>query len=220
MASYATTDQLRIRIQQLSTPSADQLTMMEEILEGASRVIDRFCHREDNAFAATSIESRYFTADGKSYLHIPTCTEILEVAVKTSKTATTYEIWASPTTDMAGDGDWIPARGDPSNPVYGQPPYNLLVIDLNGDYAVFLDGEGAPVVKITAQWGSPSTVPADIRTACLMQAAIWLKQFQGAMSSELGSGDLGVIVYRRRLDNNIKQILVDGGWVLPLYGGV
>lgn len=218
MTVYATTDQLRIRIQQLSTPSVDQLTMMEELLEASSRAIDNFCKRSEG-FASVVAEAKYFTATGEAYLRIPMCTEVWEVAVKSSKTATTYTAWTTPTTDMAGDGDWIPARDDPDKPTFGQSPYNLLVIDLNGAYSVFLDGEGAPVVMVTATWGSPSTVPADIREACLMQAAIWLKQFQGAMSSELGTRDLGTIRYKRSLDNNIRHILVDGGWVLPLYGG-
>jgi len=216
MASYATTDQLRIRIQQLTTPTADELTMMEEILEAASRSIDRMCNR---SFEIAPLEAKYFTARGEQYLRIPECTEISEVAVKASKTATTYTTWTTPTTPMAGDGDWIPCAGSPDNPVFGQIPYTLIILDPNGSYSYFIDGDGAPVVMVTARWGSSASVPADIREACLMQAAIWFKQFQGAMSVELGTANLGQILYRRNLSSGVKQILIDGGWVLPLYGG-
>jgi len=120
---------------------------------------------------------------------------------------------------MAGDGDWIPCRGDVDNPIFNQPPYDLLVIDPNGDYSTFLDSDGLPVVKVEATWSSQSEIPADIREATLMQAAIWMKQYQGGMSSELGTINFGRILYRRELSQGVKQILVDGGWMIPLYGG-
>jgi hypothetical protein len=218
MAIYATTDQLRIRVQILSTPSAAQLTMMEEILEAASRAIDRFCRRETEFVEALVASVQYFTADGKNYLRVPQYLEIDEVAVKTSITATAYTVWQKESAYLAGDGDWYGAHGDPDSPVFG-PPGNLIIVSPTGSYAVFPDGEGAPVVKVTAVWGFSDAVPADIREATLMQAARWLKQFQGSMSSELGTVDLGAIQYRRRLSSDVCQILIDGCWVLPLYGG-
>ncbi len=219
MAVYATTDELRIRIQQLSTPSADQLVMMNEIIEAASRNIDRMCRRPDGFVADPVAEDRYFTAFGKEYLRIPQCVAVSLVSVKTSQTATTYADWVSPTTPMAGDGDWVPCRGDEDNPVFGIPPYDLLVVDVNGDYPYFLNGDGRPVIKINAKWSSQAEIPADIREATLMQAAIWMKQYQGGMTSELGTVNFGRILYRRELSQGVKQILIEGGWMIPLYGG-
>ena len=218
MAVYATTDELRIRIQQLSTPSADQLVMMNEIIEAASRNVDRMCRKPDGFVADPVAEERYFTSFGEKYLRIPSCVSVSLVAAKASTSATTYIDWVSPTAPNAGDGDWIPCRGDEHNPVFGQPPYDLLVVDANGDYSYFLEGDGRPVIKITAKWSSQSEIPADIREATLMQAAIWMKQYQGGMSNELGTVNYGRITYRRELSQGVKQILVDGGWVVPLYG--
>lgn len=218
MASYATVDQLRIRTQMLSTPSADQLTMMEEIVEAASRAIDRFCKRNEEFGSSWVASVKYFTADGKSYLRVPTFLEIDEVAVKDSITATTYTVWTKESSYLAGDGDWYAAHGDPENPSF-EPPGDLILVSPSGTYSVFPDGEGAPVIKVTAVWGATSGVPADIREACLMQSARWLKQFQGSMSTELGTVDLGAVQYRRRLTSDVCQILIEGCWVLPLYGG-
>jgi len=39
------------------------------------------------------------------------------------------------------------------------------------------------------------------------------------MASELGPVDFAQIKYRRGLDSGVKQILIDGGWITPLYGG-
>lgn len=219
MAAYATTDQLRIRIQMHSTPTAAQLTMLEELIEGASRSIDRTCHRDDDEFAAPGLAAvKYFTANGKDYIRVPQFLSVDEVAVKTSRTATEFTIWDAESSYLAGDGDWYAAQGDPDNPTF-EPPGNLIMVSPTGSYSVFPDGEGAPVIMVTAVWSSLDAVPADIREATLMQAAIWFKQFQGSMSSELGSVDLGTIVYRRGLSSAVKQLLIDGCWVLPLYGG-
>jgi len=216
---YGTVEQLKIRIQVSSTPTADQITMMEEILEAASRSIDNICRRPEGFQAATPAEARYFAAGGEAFLRIPSCTEITAVAAKTSKTDTTYTAWVTPTTPMAGDGDWIPCTGDSAKPSFNKVPYTLIILDPNGEYTYFPDGGHAPVIMVTARWGLTAAVPADIREACLMQAAIWFKRFQGSMSSELGTLDLGEVKYRRGLSSGVKQILIEGGWVLPLYGG-
>jgi len=220
MANYATTDQLIIRVNMLTAPTADQLTMLEELIEAASRAIDSACRRGENAFEAVGAGvAKYFTAFGEAFLRIPSCSTITEVAVKASLTATSYTAWVTPTTPMAGDGDWIPCRGEAGDPSFDTEPYNLLIIDLNGDYSVFLDGDGAPVVKITASWGTETGVPAEIREFTLMQAALWAKSYEGSGADETGSIDFGRITIRRALSKQVRDGLVDGGWVLPLYGG-
>jgi hypothetical protein len=216
--SYGTVAQLAARTNLLGALTIAQELTMEEILEAASRTIDRFCKR-DEEFGSSSVSSiKYFTADGKSYLRIPTFLEIDEIAVKASITATEFTVWTKESSYLAGDGDWYAAHGDPTNPSF-EPPGDLIMVSPMGSYSVFPDGEGAPVIKVTAVWGFSDQVPADIREACLMQAARWIKQFQGSMSTELGSVDLGAIQYRRRLSSDVCQILIDGCWVLPLYGG-
>jgi len=192
--------------------------MLEEIIEAASRAIDRFCKR-DEEFGSTWVASvKYFTADGKTYLRIPTFLEVDEVAVKDSVSATTFTVWDKESSYLAGDGDWYAAHGDPESPNF-EPPGDLILVSPTGNYSVFLDGDGAPVVKVTGVWGATGGVPADIREACLMQSARWVKQFQGAMSTELGTVDLGTLQYRRSLSSDVRDLLVEGCWVLPLYGG-
>lgn len=221
MASYATTDQVRIRMQQTAAISVDETTMLEEIIEAASRLIDRTCRVVDDAFQAVGAASAmYFTAFGESFLRIPECTSVTGVAVKVSRTSTTYTDWDTPTTPMAGDGDWIPCRGDPEDPTFLTTPYNLLIVDVaNGDYSIFADGDGDPTVRITAVWGTESGVPADIREACCMQSIKWFKKFQGAQASELGTDEFGVIQYGRGLSSEVLKILKDGHRIVPLYGG-
>ncbi len=220
MANYATVDQLRVRAQIQSALDVEKTTMLTEILEASSRAIDHTCKKADDYFVVPTVASlMYLTAYGESFLRISPCIAITTVSVKASRTATTYVDWDTPSTVMAGDGDWIPARGDAQDPTYATLPYNLLIIDRNGDYATFLNGAGAPVVKILATWGSQSTAPADIREACVMQAVKWYKQEQGAMTATLGNYEFGQIKYRRGLDKEVLSILMNGGWISPLYGG-
>lgn len=220
MARYVTVDQVAIRMQKLKALSAGQRTMLEEIIEGVSRNIDHVCGREDDGFAVPGAASaKYFAGTGEAHLHISSCTSITMVAVKERLTDITYEDWSTPTTALAGDGDWIPCAGTPEEPDYNQSVYTLLLIDPNGEYVSFINGSGAPTVEVTALWGLGVTVPADIRECCAMQSMRWFKQFQGGGSDDLGNVDYGEIALRRGLDSVCRQILIDGMYIRPLYGG-
>ena len=220
MASYGTTDQLIVRINLRTAPTVAQLVMLGELIEAASRAIDSACRRPVDAFAAAGgASAMYYTAEGLPYLRITPCQSITSVAVKASLTATTYTAWTTPTTPLAGDGDWIPCAGNAESPTFGILPYTLLLIDVNGDYAVFLDGGATPVVMVTATWGTETAVPAEIRELTLMQTALWLKSFQGSGSDTLGSLNFGQIRIKRALSKTVRDGLEDGAWLLPLYGG-
>lgn len=219
MTVYGTVDELKIRIQIDSTLTAAQTALLTDMITAASKNIDQFCRRERDGFQALSVAAaRYFVGKGDWYLRIPECVEVTTVAVKASVTATTYTSWATPTAAMAGDGDWIPCTGDPARPTFNKLPYTLLLIDLNSDYNYFLDSNAAPVVMVTANWGPSVAIPTDIREATLMQAAKWYKRFQASAGRSTGTVDFGKISYQRSMDSAVKQILIDGGWVVPLYG--
>ena len=223
MTSYATVDELQVRTNMVAVLSAAKETEYEEIIEAISRKIDRFCRRPDGFVATAADETRYFLGSGKRYLRIPECTSITTVSVKDSYSDTTYDDWDTPTTVLAGDGDWFPSAGGPSRPIYNRTPYTLLQIDSNGDYTYFTKSYyGMVTVKIAAKWGYATTVPADIQEACLAQAAILIKRFEASMDTTAGSSDLGTIVTSVRaaaLTRDVRELLVDSKWVLPLYAG-
>jgi hypothetical protein len=220
MTVYGTVDELKIRIQLNKVLSADETTMLTSILTAASAAIDRMCRRSEYGFQALSVAiAKYFVGKGNAFLRIPECVEVTEVAVKASVTATTYTAWTTPTTVMAGDGDWIPCTGNANYPVYGRLPYTLLLVDANSDYNYFLDSDAAPVIMVTARWGHSVDIPDDIREATLMQSARWYKRFQSSGARSTSDSNFGKLAYQRTLDTAVKQILLDGGWVVPLYGG-
>jgi hypothetical protein len=232
MARYATALEMRSQID-MTTATKD--AEIEIVLEGACDTIDRVCNRPDGFLADTVVSARYYVGTGEPYLLIDECVEIGEVAVKDAVSDEDYTAWDSPTTNMAGDGDWLAASGDPLVPNFNVLPYNLLLVDINGDYSRFIDGKlsglwgwragrehlrrGVPTVRVTAKWGYSVDVPDDIVQAALMQAARWWKRSQSAMADVLASGELGTLLYRQVIDPEVKLILIEGRYIKPTMGG-
>jgi len=226
---YATVEALRARVQK-EDDSADG--WLFSLLEASANTIDRVCNRPDG-FVAT-VDTRYFPGNGKAFILITEFVAPTAVAVKDSPTDTTYEAWTSPTTNMAGDGDWFAFSGDPQWPDFNSLPYNSLMVDPNGDQSAFTSGlytgmrgfprrvgslrRQVPTVRVTASWGYSLTVPDQIREACIMQAAIWYKRLQGSMASALASGELGELEVFRTLDPAIELILRLGRFMKPPTG--
>lgn len=221
--AYATAAELRARINKVDT--SKDVTVLTPLLSAAERNINLACNRPDGFVALTSATARIYTGSGKSYQWIDECVEITKVEVRETVTDTDYTEWSS--------SDYIEARGDPKYPDFNTTPYHLLVIDPGGDYSIFTNGQysyvpgfppeydvvrGVPTVRVTAKWGYAVSVPADIKEACLMQAARWFKRFEGSMSDALASENLGMLLFRQSLDPDIKRLLVDGRYVRPSVG--
>lgn len=230
MSSYATVEQLRA---DMNLGSVSDDATLQRILDAAEIKINNLCNRPDGFVAGTATSSRYYRGKGMPYQIINECVEITEVAVKDSATDSAYTAWTTPTTMLAGDGDWIPATGSPVDPDFTMLPYTFLIIDPNGGYASFTGGKfttrggfrpaslihrGVPTVRVTAKWGFSVLVPDDIKLACIMQSARWYKRLQSAMADVLASAEMGQLLYRLSLDPDIRGILEDGRYIRPTLG--
>lgn len=230
MSSYTTLHQVKARIQKTNT---DADAFLPQIIDAASRAIDRFCNRPDGFEASDAATARYFTGNGKGYLLIDENVTVEAVLVKESPNETTYTAWITPTTPLAGDGDWIPFSGDPKAPNFNDLPYDAIMVDPNGDWSYFTGGRytgrsgfrpmgigerSVPTVMVLAKWGFAVDVPDDIKEACVMQAAIWYKRMQGAMASALANTELGVLDLYRTLDPAIEFILQRGRYMKVATG--
>ena len=222
MVAYATVDQLKIRVNMTAALTAAKTTAYEEILDAMSRKIDGVCRRPDGFVSTAADETRYFDGKGKHYLRVPECTSITLVSVKASYLDTAYVAWTTPTTVLAGDGDWYPVAGSHSRPIFNRTPYTLLLIDPNGDYSGFPAGGGLPTVEIAAKWGYATTAPSPIREATLAETARLIKRFEASMGGRTADGNLGALVMSVRqaaLSKDIRDLLVNSMFVLPLYAG-
>lgn len=222
---YAVPDELKLDLNIGLTKTAYD-PIIERTLEAATRSINRACNRPDGFVADAVASARLYTGTGRNYQPIDEFVGTPEVAVKDSMTETTYTAWL-PT-------DWIAYSGDYRWPDFNSTPYTGIMIDgANGNYSTFTSGNwggrggwkpvtdyviGLPTVQVTAQWGFALTVPADIKEACIMQAARWYKRLQSAMSDSLATGELGILAYRQSLDPDIKRLLVEGRYIRPAIG--
>ena len=230
--AYATPAELRTQINKVSTTGSGSDVNLTILLDAVSDLLDKFFNRPDGFTADTVATARYFAGNGKPYLLIDECVEIATVAVKDSSSDTTYTDWTTPTTNMAGDGDWLAFAGDPKAPNFNDLPYTAIMVDPNGDYAVFTTGKfttrggfrpstgisrGAPTVKVTAKWGYSVAAPAVVKQATLALAARWFKQSEGAWSDTLASPDFGQMLYRRE-NADIRKMLEMSRLYKPAIG--
>jgi len=209
---YATIVELKAELQK--TDSDDDASL-QRVLDAAATHIDRYCNRPDGFVANSTASARYYPGSGGKYQRIDECIAVTAVAVKDAAfdDEDAYETWTLGTIGSTTEADVFPATGSEKWPEYNRTPYTLLVIGANGDYTLFPhDIYGRPTVQVTAKWGYAETVPDDIKTATIMQAARWWKRLQIAMADATGGGELGVLLYRQRLDPDIAAILDDGGY--------
>ena len=213
--AYCTLAEVRYDIDLESTDADETL---ERLILAAERAINRYTNRLDGFEADAVASARYFPGSGHSWQFIDECVEITTVAVKDSGTDTTYTDWDTPTTMLAGDGDWLPFSGGPDYPRYEDLPYTGLMCDPNGSYSAFVAYGGLPTVQVTARWGYALTVPDDIKEATIMQVARWYKQLQSAMADGVASPEFGELRFTSKLHPSVALILDDGGYKKPRIG--
>ena len=230
---YASIQELKLHMN-LDSDTDD--LWLDNLLDGASKKIDRFCNRSQDGFEAdTAATARYYPGTGLPYQFIHECVEVDSVAVKDSPSddEDSYTAWTVGIVGTTTEADVFPASGDPQNPTYTELPYTFLIVGANGDYSQFTSGEfvgrggfkpsfsvsrGLPTVEVTAKWGYAVRVPDDVKLACIMQSARWYRRVQSAMADSEAIPDMGRLMYQRALDPDIKGILVDGGYVKPRIG--
>ena len=226
--AYATVAELKAFIDITSDTDDTQLQIL---LNAAAEAIDRYCRHEkpsgeDDFFVADSTASTaLYNGSGRSYQRIDDCMSITLVEVKDSPSDSAYTEWTT--------SDWIAASGNVDNPNFNRTPYSVLICDPNGDYDRFTSGtythrpgfrpdimirQGTPTVRITAKWGYATTVPHEIKTATCMFAARWYKRLGAGMSDALASGELGTVLYTKKLDPDIEMILRLGRYIDPVTG--
>lgn len=208
MTNWASVQELRSRIVKQSTLKDIDL---EAILTAAQNTITRFCNRQ-SFLADTVASARLYSGSGKDYLTIDETPEITAVGAKESVSDTTFTAWATT--------DWLAYSGSRRFPNFNSVPYTGLMVNPNGDYSRFFRGstEGFPMVQVTAKWGAYVTIPDELKEASIMQATRWFKRLEGAMADALASGELGMLMYRQKLDPDIAMILVNGRYIKPTVG--
>ena len=205
-ASYTTIARMRAEIDKLS--AADDATI-QFIIDAASATIDRVCNRPEGFVALALAAARIYPGNGDDWQYIDECVDVTLVRVKESATDT-YTTWLAT--------DYLKCTGDRRYPDFNSLPYTALLIDPNGDYALWYKDGNYPTVEITAKWGFAVVTPPDIEQATIITVARAFKRGQSGWSDVLASGELGMLLYRAAMDPEVKNILIQGRYVKPVVG--
>lgn len=177
--NYATVADLKAR---LDITSTDQDTVLEQVIEAASRQVDGWCGRP---FAADP-SIRVLTADAWDLLILPD------------------ELHAVTSIAFDRDGDGVYETPWPVTDIDMQP--------YPGPYQVVRprNGKAFPThryaVQITGVWGFGGDVPAPIREATLLQAARLFKR-KDAPFGVAGSAEHGQLMTITSIDPDVKQLI-------------
>ena len=171
----------------LSIPNSDTAddTLLESLVESASRSIDRIANRRFYLDAAASARLYRAYSDVFVYTDDIGTSASLVVAIDESGNGTF-------TTTLTLNQDFLL---DPlTAAAKGRPFTQLTMVSNTTSFPIFpgLFSNGLrPGVQVTARWGWPS-VPDDITSACLILTADLYKR-KDAPGGVLGLGDLGAI---------------------------
>ena len=166
------------------TDSVDD-TLLESLIEAASRSIDRIANRR--FYADTSASARKYRASSPVFLFTDDISSTTGLIVKVDEDGNgTFE------TTFTLDSDYVM---DPlTAPSLNRPFTQITMVSNINTFPIFpgLFSNGLrPGIEVTAKWGWPA-VPDDIETACLILTADLYKR-KDSPGGVLGLGDLGAI---------------------------
>jgi hypothetical protein len=173
-----------------STDSIDD-GIIENKIEAASRLIDEHCFRRFWANAAD--ESRTYKAEDADLLFTDDIVSITTLQTDTDGDRVYETTWAITDYDL-----------EPENAALDGKPYTRITLAPMGRYA-FPAGI-AKGVKVTGKFGYAVTVPAKVKSACLLQAERLFKR-KDAPFGVIGSAEMGQMQVIPKLDPDVAMML-------------
>ena len=179
---YATLTQIK---NYMSISDNTDNDLLEDLIESASRSIDRMANRR--FYLDTTASARLYRAYSDIFVYVDDIGTTSSLVVQTDSNGNgTYA------KTLTLNQDYIL---DPlTSPSLGRPYTQLTMVSNTETWPIFpgLTQNGLrPGVQVTARWGWPS-VPDDINMACLILTADLYKR-KDAPGGILGLGDLGVV---------------------------
>lgn len=179
---YATLTQIK---NYMSISDNTDNDLLEDLIESASRSIDRIANRR--FYLDTNASARLYRAYSDIFVYVDDIGTTSSLVVKTDSNGDgTYAKTLTLNTDYILD----PLTASS----LGRPFTQLTMVSNTETWPIFpgLTQNGLrPGVQVTARWGWPS-VPDDINMACLILTADLYKR-KDAPGGILGLGDLGVV---------------------------
>ena len=169
----------------LSIVDSTDDTLLEGLIESASRSIDRIANRR--FYADSSASARSYRANNNVFVYVDDISSTTDLVVKTDDDGDgTFETTLTINTDFLVDPLTASALGRPFTQLTMVNTLNVWPV-----YPGLFSNGLRPGVEVTAKWGWPS-VPDDIETACQILTADLYKR-KDSPGGILGLGDLGAI---------------------------
>jgi hypothetical protein len=169
----------------LSIVDSTDDTLLEGLIESASRSIDRIANRR--FYADSSASARSYRANNNVFVYVDDISSTTDLVVKTDDDGDgTFETTLTINTDFLVDPLTASALGRPFTQLTMVNTLNVWPV-----YPGLFSNGLRPGVQVTAKWGWPS-VPDDIETACQILTADLYKR-KDSPGGILGLGDLGAI---------------------------
>ena len=169
----------------LSIVDSTDDTLLEGLIESASRSIDRIANRR--FYADSSASARSYRANNNVFVYVDDISSTTGLVVKTDDDGDgTFETTLTINTDFLVDPLTASALGRPFTQLTMVNTLNVWPV-----YPGLFSNGLRPGVQVTAKWGWPS-VPDDIETACQILTADLYKR-KDSPGGILGLGDLGAI---------------------------
>lgn len=199
MADYATIAQVKEHLLDANLDSSYD-AMLTSLVTRASRAIDRYTKRSENAYSADSETTRYFSGSNDIDLYLDEfCSVPSYVGVAES----------GEVDDNTGSGgdytEYTTYFVYPYNALAQGQPYHMLKLDIMyGTKSVWCAYPKS--VKVTAQFGYSATAPDTIVEATIIQTVRWFKRGQQAFMDQGSEVVLGQLKYTG-LDSDLEKLL-------------
>jgi hypothetical protein len=228
---YTTPDVLMDAVDKKVDDSNGRLT---RLILAVSQALDRICNRPDGFVAADTATARLFVGTSSGILRIDENVGVTALGVKANSTDPTYVTWDA--------GDYLAFGGDMAYPDFNRTPYTGLMAApgsgliftgfFGGDEIAWESGRiglgmsryysrgqiRTPTVQVTARWGYADEVPPLIEEACIIQASRLWKRGQSAFADTLVAGEIGQMLFRVKIDQDLKLLLENGRMIRPAIG--
>ena len=189
---YCEVDDIKTYLGEQWTSGVKYDTLLEGLIEEASRLIDREMGWGDCHYAAgdpVAVARLFDTVSGYE-IEVDRCLQAAAAIAVDETVSGVYVAWVLNTDYLL----W------PYNEAYF-----IRVVIKTGAAKTFVDGQ--QLLQVTGTWGGATTPPAEIRMAAIITASRWFKRGMQGFQDTGAIIEVGQLVYRKALDPDVKEIL-------------
>lgn len=189
---YCTPGDVKLDFGEQWTSGLKYDALLLDLIEAASRLIDRELHWDDCHFAAADLadQTRRFDTEAGLEMRIPRCISITTLTIDTTADGIPDTVWTQGTDFVV----WP----------YNKPSFDKIIV-MEGATVVFSTGQRR--LEIVGKFGGYTVPPREIKQACIITVARSFKRGMQAYQDTGALPEMGELTYTMALDPDVKEIL-------------